>query len=91
MQIWKFGLPRVENQEFMLTIPEGSRILSVQNQKESLVLWAMVPDQPFSYESRKFYIATTCHLVPFEFEVEEFLGTVQFLEGSYVVHVFEIT
>lgn len=77
-----FGLP----QQFV-ELPENSKILSVQNQEGRLVLWYMF-DEGAKLETVEFIIATTGNRVELP-HTAEYLGTVQFYEGSYVVHVFK--
>lgn len=70
-----------------LLLPEGAQILSVQNQRGHLVLWADVNRQA-SDITRKFMAVVTGSNPPER--KNQFIGTVQFDNGNYVVHVFEV-
>lgn len=69
-------------------MPEGAIILSLQVQRGKPCMWALV-DTEAPIELRYFWFletgcpATSCVLR------DEFIGTVQFLGGSYVLHLFE--
>ncbi len=70
-------------------MPKGARILSVQPQGKTLALWAIV-DMSQPAEERTFISEMT----GIDFGVDdlsdtEFLGTVQFSNGAFVLHVFE--
>lgn len=70
-----------------ISMPRGAQILSVQNQNESICLWALV-DTEAEKEQRTFRIAGTGHLI--REGIKAFLGTVQMHDGIFVAHVFEI-
>lgn len=80
--IYKYMLNTCGSQ--IVDMPKGSVVLSVQNQREELVLWADVPFGPT--ERRKFVAIPTGMPSPFG----TYLGTVQFDGGNYVVHVYEV-
>lgn len=83
--IWKFNL-RTHGAK-RVSMPKGARVLSVQNQGGAMVLWALVnPSAPEA--ERTFYSAMTGE--PFDAEKLEFIGTVQFNNGEFVAHVFEV-
>jgi hypothetical protein len=84
--IYKFTLPSHGVAE--IEIPRHARLLSVQNQRGQITLWAAVTI-PAPVEKRRFLIATTgnaLHAAP----ADRFLGTVQLHNGDFVAHVFEV-
>lgn len=86
MTIWKYSLP--SRGERQLLMPAGAQILSVGNQNEGLMLWAAVDDRKPKV-SRTFDVRLTggCYAT---FANTTFIGTVQFADGHYVAHVFEV-
>jgi len=82
-EIWKYKLePRTE-----LEMPEGARILSVQNQHEQPCLWALV-EVSMPKVKRMFTIYGTGHSLPAN--PGNYLGTFQLQMGAFVFHVFEV-
>ena len=70
-------------------MPKGARVLTVQEQHGRPCLWAAVdPSQP-KLEMRTFRIAGTGHAIVDEI-VDDYVGTIQMLDGRLVFHVFEI-
>jgi hypothetical protein len=75
------------NSALVLDMPDGASVLSVQEQRGSLVMWALVDtDKPM--EKRRFAIYGTGHAVPIYIGV--YHGTVQLAQGHLVVHVWEV-
>lgn len=73
---------------FVLQLPHGAEILTVQRQGfgEGLFLWARVnTDRPL--EERRFRFAGTGHPLG---EVLDHIATVQFHAGGLVFHLFEM-
>jgi hypothetical protein len=84
-QIWKF--PIAIRDEQSLLMPRGSEILSVQEQKGLICVWALADiDAPF--EKRLIRIYGTGH--PIEGEPGEFIATVQTDGGNLMRHIFEV-
>lgn len=83
MKVYKYTLdPGVS----FLELPTGAKILSVQNQHERATLWALVPETA-SRDAIPICIVGTGHeIVAGAFP--DFLGTVQFMDGRLVLHVF---
>ena len=86
MKIYKYNI----GTSGKIVLPVGSTILSVSNQRESIVLHALVdpsPDQE-TMEERHIVVATTGGT-----EIcggsHQFIGTVLLCGGDIVVHVFE--
>ena len=87
MRVFKWKLPAASH--FELTLPRGARLLTVQEQRGELMLWALVdPEAPT--ETRDFRIAGTGHLIDEDANTLRYVGTVQMSNGSLVWHVFEI-
>ena len=85
VRIFKYKLSITDEQTICL--PQGSRILSVDNQDGVLTLWAMVnTDRPV--EPRYIRIVGTGHEIADKAAASlEFIGTV--LMDPFVWHVFE--
>lgn len=82
--IWKFPLDVVDLQA--VKMPAGSRLLTVQVQHGSPVLWAIVqPTAPVV--RRDIRIVGTGHPLPAA--LGEYIGTFQMLEGELVWHAFD--
>lgn len=84
--IWKFEL-RIDD-ALTLTMPQGSRLLSVQVQAGKPCLWAMVdPSRP--RVSRRLAIRGTGHSCDsLTHELVGFVGTFQL--GAFVGHLFDL-
>ena len=84
MKIYKYELSIESNQT--LTMPRGSKILSIQLQQERLYLWAIVNNQNDAKE-RRFTIVGTGH--EFNLSGLRYISTVQQRGGALVWHIFE--
>lgn len=82
--IWKFDLTELNQQA--VKMPEGSKLLAVQMQYNSPKLWALV-DMDNPPIERVIRFIGTGH--KFEDSPGEYLGTIQFLNGSLIAHVFD--
>lgn len=84
-QILKYELSRMHGQEF-LYLPAGAQVLSVANQRDSVMVWALCdPTAPLTqYLFTKEY--TGIDIV--QPDLGNFLGTVLLYDSSLVVHVF---
>ncbi len=83
--IWKMQLALKDNQ--VIALPKGSTILTVQIQRGTPCLWALV-DPTKLQEKRHIRIAGTGHPI-IEKEASRYIGTVQMLESDLIWHVFE--
>jgi hypothetical protein len=85
--IWKYdtGLRALDN-TIGFAMPEGAKVLSVGNQHQRLCLWVEVDDQG-KPESRAFCVRGTGH--PLTGDEGEFIGSVIFMDGALVFHVYE--
>jgi len=75
--------------EFELELPKGAHILNFDNQHETPALWCEV-DPDAETETRKFLLVGTGHPIKYPKEKRIHLGTVQFQNGHFVGHLFEI-
>ena len=80
--IWKYPL----SEKCSFAMPQGAKILTVARQNDESCLWALV-DSEAPLCRRTFVMLGTGH------EILEnnltFLGSVQYIEGAIVMHVFE--
>ena len=86
--IWKFKITPAGPDVLM---PKGSRILSVDNQRESIVCWAAV-DPLQELVPRKIVVVGTGHTGgPFEIDIFKlpFIGTVLLDNGDFAFHLFD--
>src|ERR1700760_3985865 len=87
--VWKFPIPN--QKEFIIEMPKGAQICTIQRWKDFPVFWAVV-DPEADKEQRRFILVGTGH--DFEYSAESnlrFLGTFQMLGGDAVNHLFEIS
>ena len=82
-RIWKF--PLTLNDEAEVEMPEGSEVISVDNQGGTICLWAICsPAMPT--DIRRFAIVGTGNPMPTK--LKKFIGTV--IQHPFVWHVFEM-
>lgn len=84
-RIFKFPLQVSDLQK--ISMPKDSSLLTVQVQKGTPCLWALV-DTDKETEERFIRIIGTGHPVPEN--ILRYIGTFQVLEGSFIGHVFEV-
>ena len=85
--IWKFQLN--PNDKVFVEMPKNAEILSVQTQKETPCIWALV-DPNADKEERCFEVFETGHPVHYDMGVDrKFIGTFQLYDGDLVFHLFE--
>lgn len=83
-QVWKFD---VQPGEFIVEMPRGAHVLTVQVQHEAPRMWALVdPGEPT--EKRRFVVVGTGHTVV-NAEWVKYVGTFQVRDGTLVFHLFE--
>lgn len=83
--IWKF--PIVVADSVQISMPQGARVLSVQEQNRTPCIWALVdPEAP--KQTRRFRILGTGHDFP-EADAYEYHDTFQMHGGALVFHLFE--
>jgi hypothetical protein len=86
MKVYKYQLNKFEPVQF-LELPLGSSILSVLNQYEELVVYALVHESAIN-QAHKLDVMMTGQ----DFDLPpkgRFVGTVGFQSNRYVIHVFE--
>jgi hypothetical protein len=74
----------------LVSMPEGAEVLSVQEQQENVVLYALVSAETTRLRVRKFLVAMTGQVIDEGLSREQFIGTAMLQGGQFVVHVFEI-
>lgn len=74
--------------EVVVIMPKGARVLSIQVQNGRPCLWAAVDPREMTLEERRFRIAGTGHPIQDDV-VDGFIGTIQLYDGKLVFHVFE--
>lgn len=83
LAIWKWELNGGRTE---IVMPKGSNILTVQMQRDSPCVWAMVDPKEKETEIKTFTIVGTGHQIPWE--AGWYLGTFQILDGPLVFHAF---
>lgn len=83
--IYKYEIPVVD--EFDLNLPLGSKILSVVEQNDNIVLYAMVIPELIT-KPVKIRVIGTGNPMPSGMSDYEFLGTVKLYEGKLMFHIF---
>ena len=71
-----------------VSMPHKAKILSVQNQREVMYLWAMVDTNNEPVDTQ-FYVFGTGHPLPDDIDELEYITTIQMTEGIFVWHVFK--
>ena len=84
-RIYKYVLGIVDSQE--LSLPLGSKVLSVEEQYGNIVLYALVDTEWSELEIYSVIIHGTGHQAN-DIENYCFLGTVKLADGQLIFHVF---
>ena len=82
MRIWKYEVRGGQP----IDMPQGARILAIQNQQGKPVIWAAI-DEDKPTEPRTFVVYGTGWKI--DEPAENYIGTYQTLGGQLVWHVFE--
>ena len=85
--IWKYTIPVLDI--FSLELPQGAKILTVQEQHGNPQIWVLVNSDK-TLETRIFRLVGTGHPIEIEDSKLEYIGTVQVVGGSFIGHLFEI-
>ena len=85
-QVWKYKLDNIHNE---IEMPIGSVILTIQKQFYETFIWALV-DPTQKNETRVFEIFGTGQDIDLSNTVMKYINTFQDLEGSIILHVFEL-
>lgn len=85
--IYRYEL-KLGEQEIIL--PEGSRVVSFDNQYGHPVMWVLQPVGEQGKRNHGFYVAMTGEELEF-FPNDEilFYGTAQFKDGAFILHLLE--
>jgi hypothetical protein len=77
------------NDEIVLHMPKGAEILTVQTQKETACVLALVNPENET-ETRLFRLAGTGHPIHYDMGVDyKYINTFQLFAGNLVFHLFE--
>ena len=87
LQIFKYVLPAINDLEILL--PEGAKVLSVKEQDQEIVIYALVAlEKPMEW--RKFKIIGTGHPIEDgELDNYDFIDTAKLHNGKLMFHVFK--
>ena len=86
--IYKYPIPIEDH--FTLELPEGSKILTVQTQRDMPQLWAMV-DSETEKETRYFRLGKTGYSLGDDYlRIVNYIGTFQIENETLAFHLFEI-
>jgi hypothetical protein len=83
-RIYKYPIPI--NDEIVIVMPKGAKVLTVQIQKSQPFIWALV-DTEKEPEERRFYLYGTGMTVT---HCESYIGSFQMLGGGLIYHLFEM-
>jgi len=89
-KVYKYTILRTSQStvEDHLLLPRGAQILSVAEQRDEIVLYAVTDNLQTEYENYRIHIAGTGHPLPDDIDTARFLGTVNLMEGSLMFHVY---
>lgn len=87
INIFKYKLEKFSHQIQKVQMPIGAKILSMLNQHEEIAIWAEVNATNIS-EARSFITLATGATKPDN--PLKYFTTLQFSDGNYVVHVYEL-
>lgn len=88
LEVWKFVLKMVTSEQ-VVEMPYGARILHVDMQYNTPVLWALVDPQETEADKRRFLIAETGQSIDYQ-RISGHISTLLLNGGRYAVHVFEM-
>jgi hypothetical protein len=71
-----------------LTVPAGSKILPVAEQRNDIVIYALVDPDVKEKTIYSFLVTGTGHEIEEDLNDYRFLGTVSLLAGSFMFHIF---
>ena len=85
-KIYKYTLKTVDFQN--LELPKGSKIISVIELYDGIVLYAIVDTDTSETELYDIAIKGTGHPFPEKLDTYTFLGSVKLMNGQLIFHVF---
>ena len=86
-KIFKYQLEVTDSQ--FVSMPQGSKIISVEEQSDKVVIYAIVRPLGQREEKHEIKILGTGHPVSFDENEYSFVGTVKLAGGELMFHVFE--
>jgi hypothetical protein len=84
--IYKYAINLDPGTPQKFDMPKGAKILSVQDQRDILTLWALVDDETIEREIKRVVVFGTGQ--SFSDFPRRYISTIQV--GSFVWHVFEV-
>lgn len=78
---------KIDNNFLKIEIFKNAKILTVQEQRGEIFIWAEV-NTLLDIETREFILIGTGHEIPDYSEIN-YIGTVQLHNGDLVIHVYE--
>jgi hypothetical protein len=88
-KVFKYEIHQPQD-EITLPMPKGAEILTVQEQKGTVCVWALVNPENET-ERRLFRMAGTGHPIHYDMGINyKYINTFQLFEGDLVFHLFEI-
>ena len=87
LTVYKYTLPERKD-HFSLYLPQGAKILAVQEQYGEGQIWALV-NSDGSRETRNFLLVKTGDPIK-ETEILNFVGTFRLVGDNFIFHLFEI-
>lgn len=88
LRVYKYTIPVKDY--FLLDLPAGAKILTVQVQNDEPQIWALVDPGQKSKVSHNFRVAGTGHDITETKDDLEYIGTFQIAGGQLIFHLFEI-
>lgn len=93
-EIWVYRIPARLGRH-LINMVEDAKIVSVQAQREAIAIWVIVNPRMQGIRTEEKNPMRTFDVVMTGEEFDEregmlFLGTCQFHEGSFILHVFEL-
>lgn len=85
--IYKWQIETTDIQD--VTVPKGTKILTVQTQKHTPCIWGLVPQDSTEGEDITLRVIGTGHPIENADELE-YIGTYQIHDGQLVFHVFKV-
>lgn len=91
MKIWKANIPMLA--AFVLPLPDGARVLTVQTQDNKPVIWfSFDSSQELVLIARRFHLLTTGNEHPSLYSALRYVGTFQTTDAAgqvFVGHLYE--
>ena len=84
--IWKYEI-RLDKREASVRLPVGAKVLSIQEQHDKPMLWALVDTEETETYVQRYTVVGTGHKV--SPSIEPHVATVQLQSGYLVLHFFE--